>query len=204
MNELRLESEQLAGDGHILTVLRSDGEVPAGLYENRLFLSLFLQEHMCMTAKLKDDGFEVSDSPLFLSREQVLLAVKEMKLADNVSQRLGYFKTCQKSDPEIVLLRQVVECVADVETVDIKKRTSSFFRICLNQIGDFYVIEDLLFRVRMSLRNEKHMMQLVLSQADSLRKLISLHSKAHKKFLFTFVAFNCGFYICRTGCSQSI
>ena len=194
MISLRNDTETLAQSSHSLTVLSSDGLIPNDLYADRLHLCLFLAEHRCLTQTLKDNGYEASDVPLFMSREQVLEAITLLKLGEHVSARKAYFVACQTSCPEINLLRSVVNGTADSDLVDLKQRTSSFFRACYIQRENLYLHKNLLFRIRLSLKGERHLMQIVLSPMDSRRKLVQYHSKTHNKFMFTYACFSNAFY----------
>ena len=194
MVSLRSETELLAQSPHSLTVFSLDGLIPNDLYGDKLHLSLFLVEHRCLTQILKDSGHEQSDAPLFKSRDQVMEAIKLLKLGEHISARKGYFVTCQTNCPEITLLRKAVEGTTDLELVDLKQRTSPFFCACYIQLENLYLYKDLLFCIRMSLQGESHLMQIVLSPLDSRRKLVQLHAKTHTKFMFTYASFSNAFY----------
>ena len=194
MRDLRCESEGLGTNSHCLTILKSEGQIPNCLYDDRLHLSLFIQEMMVINKISREAGQVLSDEPLFLSRAQVLRAIESMRLASHVKSRLTYLKACQANCEEISLIIDLLNGKADEEKVDLKKRTSVFFKVLTNQLESLFLIEGLLVRVRFSLKGESHLMQVVLGYHDSYRKAIQCHSRNHRRFIYTYVSFASSFY----------
>ena len=188
MKELRRDTETLSQDSHVLTILQSeDGIIPNDLYADRLHLALYLQEKQVINAIMRRNGHQESDEPLFSDATELMAKVKEMNLTEFLSKRLNYFLTAQQNSSEINLMIKVLKNQADEETVDLEKNVSKFFRILYNQKECLFLKNGLLLRVCFPKKSQKHVIQIVLDKFSAERRLVQVHSKHHRSFLYTYV-----------------
>ena len=99
-----------------------------------------------------------------------------------------------KYAPDISLMCKVLRNEADTEEIDIKRATSSFFRTLYNQSESLFLKDGLLLRCKWPMKFEKHIIAIVLEPSDSMRRMVQIHCKCHRQFMYVYAMFNMTFY----------
>ena len=87
-------------------------------------------------------------------------------------------------------MKQILLGGEDAEEVNVKKRSSRFFRHFYLMINQLVIHEGLLLRVKFPSEGERILAAVILDEADAIRRLTQIHSQAHRQSIWVYTVFN--------------